>query len=698
MASGTKKRRKSQSPARGTASKRARVTSKRTQHDEPDPHSSRAGSVRNTQATSLPTGEDWVFRVKVISSATDLRNGLFKNAVQGLVRICFPNDILNQLGSDVLEQHMREENAPEENIRRMTEMFRAEMTQRMVSMLADNLDTAAKVDSVLKAMLTASAKAHGDDLGEDILGYVTASLLQMQALAPKHSTQWLVNGDAVQEDSSGGDVSGSDASDEEPTPPPKVKKHKKRNKESERARPSAESYTPGTARMHSNLPAASLKQRTSKGKDRKISSKWQWDIEASDLTEDDVSKTFFRTSDLFAYHALPISQRKLGPSASKKEIRCEMQSLLDGMPQEEFEKWVESLQKLLDGDRDMLERQESQTSGHQQQLSRVTPAPVDIRKRPKKSPNVSAGGRTIAKTYDREYDPPLQENSAIKRETADNGSTLSGSLREVALGYHIDKATADLRELSTEDRNLVGQYCGAEAAGENNATRMTKGFESRGLPILQLLWGSDNFTTEQCFSGSKDIAQTIMHNLHRRVPDATVNALGLAGASTTRTKSQVERTILESFPKSGEQFNFGKIKRDIELTLTHWVLAKPKAFPELRNESFLFAHPLPTLLITINLLFGSWESLSRKVGPQMWGTISQAFLQRGISMMELHAVNVDSSQIDSIIGNPRFQDKAQRSLVERALRRAVFAYKDKFPELKDTILVKTWEQKTGSTW
>lgn len=95
----------SQSPARGTATKRARVpsasTSHRVQHAERDVQS-RAGSVQVTyttqnhdRSTSLPTGEDWLFRVKVISSATDLDNELFKSAVQGLVRICFPEGILD---------------------------------------------------------------------------------------------------------------------------------------------------------------------------------------------------------------------------------------------------------------------------------------------------------------------------------------------------------------------------------------------------------------------------------------------------------------------------------------------------------------------------------------------------------------------------------------------------------------------------
>ncbi|KAI4681320.1 uncharacterized protein J4E84_007556 [Alternaria hordeiaustralica] len=391
MASGTKKRRKSQSPARGTTSKRARVsssgTSHRTQRHEDDAHLSRAGSVRDAylaqkqgHSISLPTGEDWIFRIKVISSATDLSNDVFKNAVQGLVRMCFPEGILGQLGPEVLKQHMREEKAPEKNIRRMSEIFGNEMTMRMASMVAEDLDTAAKIDAVLKAMLSTSARAHGDKIGEDILDHVIASLFRMKAKAPKRSTEWLAQANVPQDNHSrDGDGSTSDVSDEEPTPPPKVKRHRKRDKESKRARPGADDHGAESTKPDVSLPAAPLpaQQHTSKQKHRKISSRWSWDIKEMDLADEAVAGIFSRTSDLFAYHALPIAKRKLGPDASKKQIRCEMQSMLDGMPAEEFEKWVESLQKLLSGDREMLKRPDSHPQNDEQQLTRETPAPLN---------------------------------------------------------------------------------------------------------------------------------------------------------------------------------------------------------------------------------------------------------------------------------------------------------------------------------
>ena len=465
-------RQKSQSPARGTTSKRARMsssgTSKRTQHDEPDSHSSRAGSVKDTylsqkqgRSISLPTGDDWAFRVKVISSATDLGDDLFKNAVQGLVRICFPEGILDQLGPQVLEQHMREEKAPEKNIERMSEIFRSEMTKHVVPMLAGTLDTAAKVDSVLRTLLSASARVHEDKLGDDILGYVTASLLKLKEKASEHSTEWLAGGGAAateeeEEESNDGDSSSSDVSGKEPTPPPKVKKPKNRDGNSRRARSKTPDDILGDVEMDNDLPAALPEQRTSKNKDRKISSKWQWNVDAAELADGDVAEAFPRTSDLFAYHALPISRRKLGLGASRKEIRYEMQSLLDSMPAEEFDKWIESLQKLLSGDRAMLDRPGSDSS-NEQQSTRVTPAPVDMRHLRKKPAISSKEAQDPSFTKPGNYDVPLRERTAIKGEANDDLQTLPN---ESLSQDRISETTNALRQLSTEEQTFERRTSG----------------------------------------------------------------------------------------------------------------------------------------------------------------------------------------------------------------------------------------------
>ncbi len=427
---------------------------------------------------------------------------------------------------------MREEKAPEENIQRMSEIFRFEMGQRIVSMLAEYLDTPTKVDSAIRATIAASAKLHGDNLGKDILKHTTETLLRLKEKAPKHSTEWLANSDHVRDAaSSDADTSTGDVSDEEPTSREKAKKYKKRDRRAKRVRTVINDDVPEDTEMDIDPPATSIDHITSRKKDKKISSKWQWDIDATQLADDKVADAFSRTSDLFAYHALPIARRKLGSQASKKETRCEMQSLLDGMPQDEFEKWVESLQKLLDGDREMLARQDIAVSDIDQTFSRATPAPVDLRRKAEKSSKGLSGdsGRPKGRANSVEN---AHDKTLIKREAA------AGSRKEAEYSPNtqIAEATVAFRHLSTEEPEFGRPLPSVEAAdGQNDQVLHSNGnfdsvspcsvsqsshansFQAFGMPVLSLLWGSDSLSADECVNDCVRITQTIMNNLKYRI-------------------------------------------------------------------------------------------------------------------------------------------------------------------------------------
>ncbi|KAI4912988.1 hypothetical protein J4E85_010963 [Alternaria conjuncta] len=686
MASGTKKRRKSQSPIRGSASKRARVASKRTQHDEPDPHSSRAGSVRNTyqaqkqiRSTSLPTGDDWVFRVKVISSATDLGNDLFKNAVQGLVRICFPEGILDQLGSQVLEQHMREEKAPEDNIKRMKEVFRSEMEQRMVSMIAEHLDTAAKVDSVLRRILSASARAHGDNLGKNILGYITAGLLNLNAKVSGQSTQWLAGGGAAategeKEESSDGDSSTSNISDEEPTPPPpKVNISKKRERKSRRARSKTPDDITEEVEVDADLPATLPEQRTSKDKSRKISLKWYRDVNSKELSNTAIARIFSRTTDLFAYHALPISKQKLGPNASRSQITRDIQSALDATPAEEFEEWAECLQKLLNGDRNMLERQEMCTSGDQLQSARATPAPIYDRTRSRAAAKDLSGGMVFPSTHPGNVGGPSYKNTLVKREDLGSPSAHPDTSSKSYPNDSASEATTALRSLPIEhshSRSLVS-----------------------ACPITLLLWGKDSINPSQYIS----MTETIMANLNRRVSAEYVRRVGRDDTEEVMTKTQLKDAIISAFPRPGKSLSETASLQIIERNLVPWIVLEPSAFPELANMPFVFINMMTDIPVTQNLLFGSWPAASAKDELQTWYRLLVALEQRGISEESAATCFIDQAHISTFC-KKKNPDAYKRIILERMLRRLAFYNRDKFPELKATAVVKTWEEKTGLTW
>lgn len=55
-------------------------------------------------------------------------------------------------------------------------------------------------------------------------------------------------------------------------------------------------------------------------------------------------------------------------------------------------------------------------------------------------------------------------------------------------------------------------------------------------------------------------------------------------------------------------------------------------------------------------------------------------------------------QINAILGEPKTTDVVKRGCIERLLRYVAHENKAKFPELKSTVLVRTWERKTGQSW
>jgi hypothetical protein len=345
---------------------------------------------------------------------------------------------------------MREEMAPENNIRKMAEIFRTEMAQRVASLLAEHLDTVTKVETMVQATIVASVRLHGSDLGGDILGHMIASLLQLQAKASENPTDLLTKiGDPQETVGSDEDMGTIDVSDVESPTSEKKRKRERRTKKTKRRRTPVKDDTPKNANMDFYSAALPTERRVSTNKDKKISSKWQWNIDETQLADDDVADAFPRTSSLFAYHALPIAKRKLGSQASRKELRCEMQSLLDGMPPDEFEKWVESLQKLLNGDREMLTRQDVATSSVDRQLSRATPAPVDLRMKARIDKKTKPGefGRLRGRAIHVEND---YEEAFVKCETAER----SVKVGENSQINQIAEATKAFRHLSTEEHEL----------------------------------------------------------------------------------------------------------------------------------------------------------------------------------------------------------------------------------------------------
>ncbi|KAF1838351.1 hypothetical protein BDW02DRAFT_604750 [Decorospora gaudefroyi] len=660
MAAGSKKRRTSRSPDRATASKRARVPSASASVPSEEVArgglSSRATSAKDPyfletheRAASLPIGADWLFRVKVISSSADLSDDVFEAAVHGLVELCFPDNILDRLGTQILEQHMRKEKAPQENIQRAAEVFRSKLIQRVPCVLSQYLATPAKVDSAVRATIAANP------------------------------TEWLANLASPQDAASSSSVIDPDnASEEQGTPPPEPKKEKNRHMKSrdhssigEDALNDAEMDIdiPETPLESTNLSSASV-PRTSK--DRKISSKWNWDIDLANLSDNAVPEAFSRTSDLFAYHALLIIRRKLGPEAMKKEVRHEMQAMLEGMSDSEFEKWTDSLQKLLDGDREMLVRSEPAPSQHNQQLSRTTPAPIDMRRRAKKAVNKAADGLSQLETN---MVGASQKRTFIKREAGVSSNAVKAMFQDQTLAEPITEATVALRHLSTEERDFENSHVTFRDRMVGSKLIVAKG--ATDSPILDLLCGPMDFTLANMI----DIRQNIMDSLDKRLSAESVAVQNLDGSNTIQSKTKL-RGALESINDQWRNSNITTVKRKYEYRLVDWV----------------WHNPLPFWSSSLHRLCLLIYCPATRLYPIIFSDPVPHYHQEQTEPEDRVLIARMRGGMETILYKPESEDMKRRALLEKVMRRTVFPQKAMFPQLKFTPVVRAWERMTGQTW
>jgi len=294
---------------------------------------------------------------------------VFEEAVQGLVQICFPETVLEELGVEVIAAHMQQDNAPQENVERMRSIFKSAMIQRVAWMLAQYSDTPGKLESAISALTDASRALHGQRQSQEVVS----------------------DSSSIGDDTSASSDEASESSEDEEIVQRKyAKKTRKKGKTSKTksqlkkkkqqdAVDEADNQVSevDTVQCAHDEPAATRQGKPSVTEEKKVSKKWRWNVDAKGLTADDIADIFKITSDLFAYHALPVVQQQLGPAARRKVIRNKIQSVLDDMPDDEYQQWVDSLRNLHKGDTTMLERATAKDSGRN--IARATPAPTSRR-------------------------------------------------------------------------------------------------------------------------------------------------------------------------------------------------------------------------------------------------------------------------------------------------------------------------------
>lgn len=341
----------------------------------------------------------------MLSTIDDVSTIVFRKAVQGLVKICFPQDVLEEIGIEVVTQHMRNEGAPEHNIAKMTEIFRSEVFHLVDWMLTEYLDTLAKVEVSVQAVIAASASLHGEKIGDDILGHIITSLQSLREDVPHLSTEKLADSTDMDTmtsstrkpgdlDAETGDLNSKrevHTLTEETTeqwsehhksqPPVRAGKKSKRSKCDEKGAENSKSLGVfPNQRGHASPDNfnGGVIQHQREGKAAKISISWRWNVE-EDATFEDAVLQFKRMSDLFAYHAMPLVRQQLGQQANRKQLRREMENLLVNMNDREFVQWIESFQSVKSGDSTMLERRTPPPRSARHQGGSATPAPLVAR-------------------------------------------------------------------------------------------------------------------------------------------------------------------------------------------------------------------------------------------------------------------------------------------------------------------------------
>ena len=90
---------------------------------------------------------------------------MFKEAVQGLIKICFPAGVLDQLSLDIIESQMQEQGAADDGIVKMRELVQLEMVHKLAWLLAEQLDTPENIETAITSVIVARHRLHGTKSG-----------------------------------------------------------------------------------------------------------------------------------------------------------------------------------------------------------------------------------------------------------------------------------------------------------------------------------------------------------------------------------------------------------------------------------------------------------------------------------------------------------------------------------------------------
>ncbi|OCL01584.1 hypothetical protein AOQ84DRAFT_218050 [Glonium stellatum] len=153
----------------------------------------------NANAAITTFSGEMDFRLKFLCQADPIEaDSLYKEAVQGLVNITLPPNILNQLCQDTILSQMQELGAQQYKIDRVSELIRREVVYKTSWLLANEMNTMEKVELGLATVIAATSRLHANKFDHEVLGEIIKGFQGLQNHLSGLQTSNFTSGASIQ--------------------------------------------------------------------------------------------------------------------------------------------------------------------------------------------------------------------------------------------------------------------------------------------------------------------------------------------------------------------------------------------------------------------------------------------------------------------------------------------------------------------
>ncbi|KAF2744126.1 hypothetical protein M011DRAFT_480202 [Sporormia fimetaria CBS 119925] len=581
---------------------------------------------------------DWSFRLKVLCSEKISDDDVLPGAVQGLMQICLPEDVLDKASVNVVEQHMREAKVSPERITVIRDLFHECMIHHGAQLYAGYLNTPARLKLGLSSLLDAT----GAD--KSLLGELTQSAHSPGSRCSSQSAQ-----------------TGPSTDDSEPIPVASDNE----------LTLNGLSTTDGDERITNQANSTN----TRRGDQNRISKTWRWNVDPKDMRFEELLECFSHPTDLFAYHALPVIRTELGTAAKRADIRKKMDATWADLPNDVRERWQGCLNSLRNRDLSMLQRLPVSQSTLD---PRATPYPRHV------SHIENQGDNTVRRSET--YDGNIPGGSGLSQ-LGDNGDAATEINIKLEHQHKINRQ-------SSEASNLVN--VGPErfpSQPEPSNHRVSAEVQSNPpTPIVDLLWGLSPLSSQDY----RTVAKTLKDRLDERVPVDTCSIEFYEGTTNRITKGHLHDCLFSALRR--RNMPTSATRQRIEDRLVLWIVYSITAFPELSQEPFVFAYMRHHETPVVDLLCTSAVAISKEKEKMIRTLVLGPLKDRKVNLHTKFRSQTTGKYLKTLLDDKKHTDTLRRVFLELRLRYIALDHKQSFPELANTALVQAWTDMTGFEW